>query len=219
MRRILVAVTAIAAIVFFTGGAVIYKDMKVREAAAAAAAHRERMVRDYSPVIGRKEAPVTVVEFFDPSCEACRAFYPYVKQIMEMTGPDVRLVLRYTALHEGSDEVVGILEAARKQDRFIPVLEAILEKQPEWAIHGAPDTAKAWDIAIAAGLDAAVARDYVKSPDVERVLTQDTADFQAIGVRQTPTFYVNGRPLTDFSPQGLLDLVAEELKERAQPAS
>ena len=29
--------------------------------------------------------------------------YPIVKQIMEATGEDVRLVLRYTPLHEGSD--------------------------------------------------------------------------------------------------------------------
>ena len=52
-----------------------------------------------SPVFGSANAPVTVVEFFDPSCEACRAFYPYVKQILAENPNDVRLVLRYVLFH------------------------------------------------------------------------------------------------------------------------
>ena len=32
------------------------------------------LVRFHSPVLGRADAPVTVVEFLDPACEACRAF-------------------------------------------------------------------------------------------------------------------------------------------------
>lgn len=41
-----------------------------------------QLVRFHSPVFGPAQAPVTIVEFFDPSCEACRAFHPYVKQIL-----------------------------------------------------------------------------------------------------------------------------------------
>ena len=38
-------------------------------------------------------------------------------------------------------------------------------------------------------------------------------DVEALGVNQTPTFYVNGRELTDFGPQQLADLVAEEVEK------
>jgi hypothetical protein len=31
-------------------------------------------------------------------------------------------------------------------------------------------------------------------------------------VRQTPTFFVNGRPLTEFGPQQLADLVLSEVE-------
>ena len=37
------------------------------------------LVRTHSPVVGPVEAPVTIVEFFDPACPGCRAYYPYVK--------------------------------------------------------------------------------------------------------------------------------------------
>ena len=43
------------------------------------AGQSERLVRMHSPVIGSREVPVTIVEFFDPVCETCRAFYPVVK--------------------------------------------------------------------------------------------------------------------------------------------
>ncbi|HCR94161.1 MAG TPA: disulfide bond formation protein DsbA, partial [Oceanicaulis sp.] len=38
----------------------------------------DALIRSYSPILGSETAPVTIVEFFDPACEACRAFYPVV---------------------------------------------------------------------------------------------------------------------------------------------
>ncbi len=183
-------------------------------AGQAAAPDAGELVRPYSPVIGPVEAPVTIVEFFDPSCEACRTFYPVVKQILAMFPGDVRLVMRYTPFHQGSDEAVRILEAARLQALFEPVLEALLARQPEWAAHGAPDLTLAWDIAGAAGLDLARARADAAIPAIDAVLNGDLADAQSAGVTQTPTFFVNGKPLPSFGAQQLLDLVASEVEGR-----
>lgn len=171
------------------------------------------LVRPYSPVLGPAEAPVTIVEFFDPACEACRSFYPVLKQILAMFPGDVRLVMRYTPFHQGSDEAVRILEAARMQALFEPVLEALLARQPEWAIHGAPDLALAWDIAGAAGLDLVRARADAAIPAIDVVLKEDLADAQSAGVTQTPTFFVNGKPLPSFGARQLLDLVEGEVRD------
>tara|TARA_R110002020_G_C16309109_1_gene773663 strand:- start:2229 stop:2885 length:657 start_codon:yes stop_codon:yes gene_type:complete len=210
-RRTLVLSTAFAAGAIFAGGAALYEG-RTDEAIPAAPARADTLVRMHSPIIGPASAPVTNVEFFDPSCEACRAFYPLVKQMMAQTGDGVRLVLRYTPLHEGSDEAVRILEAAREQNLFEPVLEALLAMQPSWAVHGSPDLEKAWQIAAAAGLDVAQARQDAVLPAVDSVLTQDVTDVKANNIRDTPTFFVNGKPLTEFGPQGLYSLVASELE-------
>jgi len=180
--------------------------------APAAAPQWNAYVRRHSPVIGPANAPVTIVEFFDPSCEACRAFYPIVKQIMAQYPNDVRLVLRYTPLHEGSEEAVRILETARQQNVFEPVLEALFVEQPRWATHGGPQLEIAWAAAGAAGLDQARARAAMQAPRITAALNQDIADATALGVRGTPTFFVNEKPLPSFGPQQLYDLVRAEVE-------
>ena len=39
----------------------------------APAQEANTLVRPYAPVVGPANAPVTIVEFFDPACETCRA--------------------------------------------------------------------------------------------------------------------------------------------------
>ena len=89
------------------------------------------LVRFHSPTFGPASAPVTIMEFFEPSCEACRAFYPVVKQILAENPGEVRLAFRYTLFHQGSEEVSSMSEAARLQNFYQPVLEAV-EVQPAW---------------------------------------------------------------------------------------
>jgi len=169
------------------------------------------LVRAHSPSVGPVAAKVTIVEFFDPACEACRAFYPIVKQTMAQYPGEVRLVLRYAPLHQGSDEAVRILETARLQDIFIPVLEALLARQPEWAAHGSMDLEKAWTIAGDAGLDLKKARQARLAAKITAVLNQDIQDLKAVGVSQTPTFFVNGKPLQEFGVAQFQDLVRGEI--------
>jgi len=168
--------------------------------------------RTYSPVIGAVNAPVTIVEFFDPSCEACRAFHPVVKQILGAFPDQVRLVLRYATFHQGSEEVVRMLEASRLQGVFEPVLEILLNRQSEWAIHGNPRIDKAWGFAEQAGLNVETARKAMFSDEINQILVQEKQDIKALKVSRTPTFYVNKKPLPKFGGQELFDLVRSEVE-------
>ncbi len=172
----------------------------------------EALIRSYSPILGPEEARITIVEFFDPACEACRAFHPIVKDILAEHDGAVPVVLRYTPFHgEGSEEAIRVLEAARMQGVFEPVLEALLEYQPRWASHGAPAPGLILGIAEQAGLDAQAAKTQMMAPQTVGVLNQDRADVEAVGVRQTPTFFVNGKPLDPFGADELRALVAAEV--------
>ena len=176
------------------------------------------LVRPHAPVIGPANAPVTVVEFFDPACESCRAIYPFVKQLLRQYPNEVRLVLRYAPFHRGSDEAVKIIETARLQDKFSPVLEALLDAQPLWADHGRPDIAIAWEAAGRAGLDLERTRKDAARPEFNELLRQDVADLKAFDVKATPTFFVNGKPLVRLGQRQLQSLVDEEVTSARRKA-
>lgn len=209
-RRTTVLAISILAVGGFAAAGYIYKSVNL-DAPTTSAQESTVLVRSHSPVLGPANARVTIVEFFDPACEACRAFYPIVKQIMAQYPDDVRVVLRYTPLHKGSDVAVRILETARLQNVFEPVLEAVLAKQPEWASHSGPQLDKAWAAAEAAGLNLSEAKETMSQPSITTVLTVDISDAQVLRIAGTPTFFVNGKQLLDFGPQGLSELVKAEV--------
>ncbi len=228
MNKSLIVIIALFAVVAsFAVGAYFYKQSQNKKAVetaqtiateAAANVEDNPLVRPHSPIMGRADAPVTIVEFFDPSCESCRAAFPFVHDILQKYPNDVRLVLRYAAFHQSSDVAVGILEAARKQNLFDAVIGVLLQRQPEWAIHPVPDMNKAWEFAKAAGLDIEKAKIDAASPAVAEILKQDAADIQINKVRGTPTFFVNGKPVLEHGPQGLsgmVDLEVERAKAKA----
>jgi protein-disulfide isomerase len=212
-RTVLVVLTLSILVAGFLGATFLYRDLEQQEAGNNAQAQLGILVREHAPVIGPVSAPVTIVEFFDPACEACRAFHPYVKEILAAHPEHVRLVMRYVPFHEApSIAGVQILEAARRQDRFEAVLDALMQSQPQWANHAMPMPNRAWDAAVAAGLDLEQARAHVRSGKVDSVLAQDMADLRAVGVRNTPTFFVNGKPLTRPDPRELAEMVMNEVE-------
>lgn len=180
-------------------------------AATSNAAYADQLVRPYSATLGPEQAPVTLVEFFDPACEACRAFYPVVKDLMKQYPQDLRLVLRYAAFHPGSDKVVRLLQAAKEQDKFWPVLEALLTTQPMWANHSRPNLEAAYQSAEQAGLDLQRAMAVAHSPEMDAVLQQERRDLMDLKIEKTPTFFVNGEGLSTFGAEPLAALVASKV--------
>jgi protein-disulfide isomerase len=177
-----------------------------------------RLVRPNSPVIGPPGAAVTIVEVLDPACEGCAAFAPVVREILFMHPEDVRVVVRFAAFHEGSDQAIRLLEAARRQGKFEEVLRALFDRQQEWASHHAPNVAQIWKIAADTGIDVTRARKDAAAAGVGEFLRQEAEDVIALKVARTPSFFVNSRPLDDFGARQLHALVQGEL-ERAPRAS
>ena len=206
----IIGLVAIVALFFYLGMNAYQKRVQAAQEVQVKA-EQTRLVRMHSPVFGPQGAPVTIVEFFDPACETCRAFYPIVKNLMAQYPNDVRLVIRYAPFHQGSDQVVKLLESAKSQGKYQTVLEAVLAAQPTWADHGQPNIETAFKVAEQAGLDLVKARQDIEKPGMQSLLQQDIEDLTALQVTKTPTFFVNGRSLPSFGPEQLAALVAEEV--------
>jgi protein-disulfide isomerase len=208
-----VAVVGVVAVValFFYLAVSIYQSRVQTTLDAQVDTEQSRLVRMHSPVFGPQGATVTVVEFFDPACETCRTFYPIVKSLLAQYPDHVRLVIRYAPFHQGSDQVIKLLESAKSQGKYEAVLEAVLGAQPAWADHGRPNIEMAFKVAEQAGLDLGKARQDIEKPSMQSLLQQDIDDLTALRVTRTPTFFVNGRSLPSFGPDQLAALVAEEV--------
>lgn len=211
-RSSIVVGTVVGVLVIFVAAMFIYQNRKGQERTEAAKTSSASLVQFHSPSTGPADAKVTIVEFFDPACEACRAFYPYVKSILAENPQKVRLVLRYAAFHQGSDVVVKMLEATKTQGLYWQSLEAVLKAQPDWAEHGNPQVQRVWEILQPIGLDIDKAKRDMESPRIDAILKQDMADIATLQIKKTPTFYVNGRPLLEISPDALRAMVLQEVK-------
>ncbi len=219
-KAVIVGVAAVVMVGVFVVGTKLYQDKQVEKVSQIAATDTDSPFnRPDSPMIGTIMAKVEIVEFFDPACEGCRAFHPYVKSVLNAHKNQVRLSLRYATLHKGSDYVAKILEAARMQglDIYLATLEAVLEGQPIWADHGRPNPELVWTLLGVTGLDIERARKDMNDPKILARLKQDAADIVKLDVRKTPTLFINGKPLREFSPEGLASQVASEIRSAYKP--
>ena len=210
-KRIFI-VSGLLVVLGFALGIYSYQNQKKDALTRQAQEPNSALNRPHSPTYGPSTAKVRIVEFFDPVCETCRAFYPLVKRLVDEQQGKVQLAVRYLPLHQGSESAVKILEAARLQNVFWPVVEATLQAQPLWAAHHNPNPEHIWEFLGKTGLDIAQAKQDVNLPTVQAAVNQDIADALSLKVTKTPGFFVNGRPLQDFGYEQLKALVAEEVQ-------
>ncbi|MBP8182738.1 MAG: thioredoxin domain-containing protein, partial [Rhodoferax sp.] len=117
----------------------------------------------------------------------------------------------YAPFHKGSDRVVAILEAARRQGKFWPTLETLFANQSQWVSNHTVNADLTWPLLGGTGLNMEQLAIDLTAPDLQQVITQDMQDANTLGVSQTPEYFVNGRPLPSFGFEQLRQLVDEEL--------
>lgn len=206
-KKTVFIVSAIVLLLVFALGTLVYNRDKLDKSAKVAEQNLTFLAREHAPKLGPAEAKVHIVEFFDPACGTCREFYPMVKDLIKANRDKVRLSLRYAPFHPGSDNVVRILEAARRQDKFWPTLETVLASQSFWAPNHKAELELLWPQLVNLGLDLERIKRDMYAPEIEGIINQDLADAKALNVTMTPEFFVNGRPLPDFGYEQLRKLV------------
>lgn len=210
-KQTVVIWTSILAVIVFSVSAFVYQQSQLQKNAVPAT-NINKLLSKHSPVFGSESAKVTIVEFFDPACETCRAFYPAVKDLVNTNPGKVKLVIRYAPFHEGSEDMIKILEASRMQDKYWSTLETVLRVQPQWASHDNPQVDLIWSHLKDVGLDIEKVREDMNKPTIAAILEQDKLNLRELGITKTPTFFVNGKPLFQFGYEQLKALVQQEVK-------
>ena len=195
MKRfyVLLAVLAVAG-----GGAMWYSARRkpapppiVASVAAATDSFRGYM-------LGVESAPVEVTEYSDFECPFCASFatvqMPVIREQLIATG---RLRWRYRDFplptHRFSRFAALVAQCAGEQGKFWQMHDQLFEHH-QWAQTGKDPSSLFRDFARAVGLDL---DKYAACVDGQRYAGRIEASVQegeAMGVRGTPSFYVNGRP-------------------------
>lgn len=144
---------------------------------------------------GAGKKKVTLIEYGDFQCPACKSFYPVVKQIKESYGDDITLQFRHyplTQIHQNAMAGARAAEAAGNQGKFFEMHDLLYENQTSWSAGTNPvPTLEAY--ATQLGLDINKFKADMASESTNSIINADIKLGQSDGANSTPTFVINGK--------------------------
>ena len=195
------------------------KDILAKAAAKPAAAAPSRPAEDPNKVHditvgnsaakGPENAKVTIVEWSDFQCPFCARAVPLIDQIMEAYPTDVRFVYKNYPLpfHKQAMPAAKAAVAAGKQGKFFEMHDKLFENYNALS----DDKYEAW--AKELGLDVEKFKTDMASPEVQAQVVEEMKEAGKVGVRGTPTFFINGKKPAGRSFELYKSIIDEELKK------
>lgn len=169
------------------------KECNCAEGSASAGKTANKRYRVYpsphNPAIGPRNALVTIVEASDFQCPFCSRMAPVVKQVQKMFPKDVRLVFMQNPLpmHRNARLAAVASMAAHQQGKFWPYHDLLFRNQRKL---GKADLIR---YAKQIGLNVARFKKDLENRRMQMLVMRDSQALKRLGVRSTPTLFVNGR--------------------------
>jgi len=165
-------------------------------ATAPVAVQRLQVNVDDDPALGPEDAPITIVEFSDFNCPYCRKFHAETfTPLMEAYPDQIRFVYRDFPITSAESAVAAqAANCAGKQGSYWEFHDALFSGELGLgrAAYEAYGERLGLNVeALAVCLDAGGEQAEVES---------DAREATALGVRGTPTFFINGIPLVGAQP-------------------
>jgi protein-disulfide isomerase len=166
--------------------------------------------------LGPSNAPVTIIEFSDFECPACRVAEAPMRKLLALYDGKVRLVFKHFPLermHRWARAGAIASECAGRQGKFWEYHHELYDRQTEWASEKSEERLSVY--AAKLKLDAAAWNACRRDPAVDATVNADVSDGENAWVGSTPTFFINGKRFVgalQLSERGSL-WVEKELKK------
>jgi len=150
------------------------------------------------PYKGNKNAKVTIVEFSDYACPFCARFATQTLPKI-MKNFDVRFVYKDFPLPMHGEAAVKAHEAANcalEQGKYWQYHDILFQRQAEWKSN----TSKFLDYAKALGMNVTEFKECLDSDKYRQEILEDRDEGMKLGVRGTPTFFINGKKISGALP-------------------
>lgn len=169
---------------------------------------------DDDPVLGKDNAPITIIEFSDFQCPFCERFFSQtfgqVKTNYIDTGK-VKFVYRdfpLRSIHPNAQKAAEAAECANEQDKFWGYHDTLFNKQQEWASSIAIPLFKQY--AKDLGLDTDKFNTCLDSGKYQDEVNKDEQDGIRVGIQGTPAFFINGQLLSGAQPYAAFQAAIEQ---------
>lgn len=170
-------------------------------------------------VRGEGAKGVTLIEYGDFQCPACKGYFPIVEQVVEKYKADITFQFRnfpLVQIHNNAFAAHRAAEAADKQGKFWEMYAQLYQSQDSWKNAGDPTTFFT-GYAEQLGLNAEQFKTDMASSAVNDVINADVREAQKAGADSTPTFVLNGKKV-ETNPSSLEEfdkLIADAIKEKS----
>jgi len=150
---------------------------------------RERIESDPRDVfIGARNAPITIVEFFDYRCPYCQAARTWLQDAVAQNPGRVRVIFKeFPILSNESLEASQAAMAAAKQDKYLEFHNAVMTSK------GTLNSAHIDAIAERVGIDVLRMRRDMRDPKIMEHLTDNREIANEAGIEGTPAILVDGQ--------------------------
>lgn len=147
-------------------------------------------------MIGKTDAPITIVEYASMTCGHCARFhtdvFPELKEKYIDTGK-VQFVLREFPL-DGLAVAAFMLARCAGDDRYYPMVGGMFETQKTWAVPGEDGKQKLSLIAKQAGFSQESFDKCMADQELfDKIVEVRQRGHDKYGVDSTPSFFVNGK--------------------------
>lgn len=161
-----------------------------------------------SPVRGDENAPVTIAIYDDFECPYCAKTVPLLKEVQDKYSGRVKLVFKNFPLssHRNSRNAALTALAANRQGKFWAFHDLLYEN------YNSLNPKKIDALAAQTGVDMEQLQKDRADPQLSALIDRDVSEGTTIGVRGTPSIYINGRVLPERSMAGFDRLIVEELQ-------
>lgn len=168
---------------------------------------------------GQKDSKVTLVEYSDFQCPACRAWEPQITKIMSEFGAHISLVYRNFPLrqvHLNSQISAQAAEAAGMQGKFWEMHALLFENQSIWSPQPSDAVKDTFaDYAKQLGLDVDQFKKDLTSDKAASNVNEDFDSGTASGVDSTPTFFLNNKEIKPQSNDEFRQLIRDAIDASA----
>lgn len=142
---------------------------------------------------GDLQSPIRITEFIDFECPACAQGFQMLKTFMREHPKTIRVELKYfpLSMHPHGVLAARYAECAGRQDKFWPFADLLIERQSNW--KRLVDAVPAFEvIAKDAGMNLHELKACLDEPGVIAAIQKDKEEGGILGVKSTPTYFVNG---------------------------